>query len=57
MENSSKLMKEYIPLKIYVPIRFIEHNSIIFYKAIKTLANSHEKQPYVLVLIMKMFYK
>lgn len=38
-----------------MPIRFIEHNSIIFYKAIKTLANSHEKQPYVLVLIMKMF--
>lgn len=40
-----------------MPIRFIEHNSIIFYKAIKALANSHEKQPYVLVLIMKMSYK
>lgn len=30
-------------LKIYTQIKFIEYNSILFYKAIKVLANSHEK--------------
>lgn len=34
-------------LQIYIQIRFIEYNSILFYKAIKAFANSHENQQYL----------
>lgn len=60
--SSKLIMHVYIyvwvnALKIYTQIRFIEYNSILFYKAIKVLADSHEKHQYILVLIMKMFNK